>query len=124
MPDEREAARNYKLAADRGDAAAQSYLGFCYAEGRGVLQDDREAARYYKLAADQGSKEAQYDLGRSYMTGRGGLPRDDREAARYFKLSADQGIAQAQHNLRYLLRKRPRSASRRSRSGALFQSLR
>jgi TPR repeat protein len=61
----REAARLYKLAADQGNAGAQSNLGFFYEQGRGGLQkDDREAARLYKLAADQGNAYAQAALKR------------------------------------------------------------
>ena len=57
MPqDECEAARLYKLAADKGHAGAQVNLGVFYEQGRGgLLKDDREAARLFKLAADQGN---------------------------------------------------------------------
>jgi hypothetical protein len=62
--DEREAARLYELAADRGNASAQNNLGVFYQNGRGgLLKDDREAARLYKLAADQGNATAQSNLG-------------------------------------------------------------
>jgi TPR repeat protein len=57
--DDREAARLFKLVADKGHAHAQYNLGVFYAHGRGGLpQDDREAARLYKLAADQGDADA------------------------------------------------------------------
>ena len=41
----------YRLAAERGYAAAQCALGFMYATGRGVEHDDNEAVRLYRLAA-------------------------------------------------------------------------
>jgi TPR repeat protein len=64
MPDDRKAARLYKLAADQGIAAAQYNLGVFYKYGRGGLsQNDREAARLYKLAAAQGFADAQSNLG-------------------------------------------------------------
>jgi TPR repeat protein len=98
--DDREAARLFRLAADQGNARAQSNLGGFYRDGRGGLpKDDREAARLYKLAADQGYAVAQASLGFFYENGRGGLPKDDREAARLYKLAADQGYASAQTNL-------------------------
>jgi hypothetical protein len=94
--DATEAAR-LKLAADRGEAAAQVNLGVFYENGFGGLpKDDREAARLYKLAADQGNAAAQASLGDFYVYGRGGLPEDEREAARLFKLSADQGNVNGQ----------------------------
>lgn len=47
-----EAARLYKLAADRGLAEAQYSLGTFYESSRGgLLQDDGEAAHYYQLAS-------------------------------------------------------------------------
>ena len=81
--DDREAAHLFKLAADQGDASAQSKLGLFYLQGRGGLpEDDREATRLWKLAADQGFGIAQFGLGSFYELGRGGLPQDYRAAAR------------------------------------------
>src|SRR4030095_14251344 len=71
--DEREAARLYRLAADRGSAKAQSSLGFLYEHGLGGLdKDENEAARRYKLAADQGDARGQHNLAVFYEDGRGG----------------------------------------------------
>jgi TPR repeat protein len=98
--DDREAARVYKLAADQGNAIAQTNLALFYEVGRGGLpKDDREAARLYKLAADQGNAIGQRNLALFYEVGRGGLPKDDCEAARLYKLAADQGDAYAQNKL-------------------------
>jgi TPR repeat protein len=67
--DEREAARLYRLAADQGNAWAQSQLGLFYEQGRGGLsKDEREAARLYRLAADQGDAWAQSQLDRFSRT--------------------------------------------------------
>jgi TPR repeat protein len=53
--DDGEAARLYRLAADRGIAQAQGNLALFYEQGRGGLaKDDHEAARLRKLALDQG----------------------------------------------------------------------
>lgn len=57
--DEQEAVRLYKLAADQGNAGAQSNLGNMHADGRGGLKVDRdEAMRLWKLAAAGGSEAA------------------------------------------------------------------
>jgi flagellar biosynthesis GTPase FlhF len=55
-----EAARLFRLAADQGDAKAQSELGRMHRNGEGVARDNVEAARLLRLAADQGIAEAQY----------------------------------------------------------------
>ena len=57
--DIRQAAHLFKLAADQGNAVAQTWLGTFYEDGRGGLpKDDRQAARLFKLAADQGNSFA------------------------------------------------------------------
>jgi TPR repeat protein len=57
--------------AQRGDPAAQAYLGYLYAEGRGVPQNYTQAAIWYRRAADQGHSGAQYELGLLYDKGLG-----------------------------------------------------
>jgi hypothetical protein len=96
--DEAEAARLYRLAADKGDAAAQINLGVMYVEGEGVAKDLAQAARLVRLAADQGNALGQYNLGAMYLEGTG-VAKDEAEAARLFGLAADQGNAQAQDAL-------------------------
>ena len=61
--------------ARRGDARAQTYLGFMYATGMGVPQNFSEAAYWMRLAADHGRPEAQYLLGLMYDKGQG-VPSD------------------------------------------------
>ena len=48
-----EAARWYRVAADRGLASAQVDLGSLYFDGRGVVQSDVEALKWLRLAAEQ-----------------------------------------------------------------------
>ena len=99
--DNREAARQLKLAASQGNAIAQFNLGCFYSQGLGGLQkDDTEAARLYKLAADRGHAQAQVNLGIFYWQGLGGLQKNEREGARLFKLAADQGHAEARSALK------------------------
>lgn len=49
-----EAAKWYRLAAEKGHAEAQFFLGFQFWEGLGVKKDEVEATRWYRKAAEQG----------------------------------------------------------------------
>jgi hypothetical protein len=53
----------YRLAADQGNAAAQTALGVVYANGLGVPQDQAKAVECTRKAADQGYANAQNNLG-------------------------------------------------------------
>ncbi len=72
--------------AERGDPAAQTYLGFMFETGRGVPQNYTEAAMWYRRAAEQGDGLAQYSLGLLYDKGQG-VPRDIVEASKWLNLS-------------------------------------
>ena len=69
-----EAARWYRLAAEQGQAAAQSRLGDFYQFGYGVPRDYAEAVRWHRAAAEQGGAVAQFNLGVRYARGHG-VPR-------------------------------------------------
>lgn len=84
--------------AERGDAAAQYWLGVSYANGRDVTRDHEAAVVWFRRAAEQGYAAAQYNLGVSYETGRG-VPQDDGEAAAWYHRAAEQGNPEAQANL-------------------------
>jgi TPR repeat protein len=99
LQDDTEAVRWYRLAADQGNATAQTNLGYMYVTGRGVPRDYAEAVRWYRLAADQGNATAQTNLGVLYETGRG-VTQDYAEAVRWYRLAADQGKVSAQSHLR------------------------
>ena len=94
LQDDAEAVKWYRLAADQGNAPAQSDLGFMYANGRGVPQDGTEAVKWYRLAANQGNALAQYNLGFMYANGRG-VPQDYLLAHMWFDLAAARGNEQA-----------------------------
>ena len=66
-----EAMRWYRLAAEQGDAQAQSSIGKLYDSGDGVPQDFTEAMRWYRLAAEQGDAQGQVGLGEKYRQGHG-----------------------------------------------------
>jgi TPR repeat protein len=72
--------------AERGDPAAQTYLGFMFESGRGVPQNYTEAAMWYRRAAEQGDSLAQYSLGLLYDRGQG-VPQDIVEANKWLNLS-------------------------------------
>jgi len=54
---------------------AQTYLGYMYANGKGVPQDFVVSAGWYSCASEQGVAEAQYALGLMYDKAQG-VPQD------------------------------------------------
>ena len=72
-------AKWFRLAAEQGDASAQTNLGLMYEQGDGVPQDDAEAAKWYRLAAEKGEARAQNNLAGMYYDGVG-VPQDYAEA--------------------------------------------
>lgn len=57
--------------AERGDAKAQTALGFLYLIGLWLDQDDHKAFNWFEAAALQGVPQAQYYLGTMFLKGRG-----------------------------------------------------
>jgi len=47
---------------NKGNSAAQFYLGVMYANGQGVTQNDAEAVKWYRKAAAQGNEKAKQQL--------------------------------------------------------------
>jgi len=80
-------------AAELGNAAAQSYLGFMYSQGKGVAQDYEKFVHWTRLAAEQGDLRGQGNLGVAYRDGIG-VAADSEKAVYWFRLSAEQGLAQ------------------------------
>jgi TPR repeat protein len=80
------ASRIFIPLAERGNAAAQTYLGSLFETGRGVPQNYTEAAMWYRRAAEQGDTRAQYSLGLLYDRGFG-VPQDIVEASKWLNLS-------------------------------------
>ncbi|MCU1233844.1 MAG: Sel1 domain protein repeat-containing protein [Candidatus Solibacter sp.] len=78
--------REWKTAADSGNAEAQFDLGVLYAQGMGVRRDLTEAAFWYRKAAGQGNPEAEFALGQMYSRG-WGVPRDQADAVRWLDLA-------------------------------------
>ena len=76
--------------AERGDANAQSSLGYLFHEGKGVVQDSKAAAKWYYLAANQGEPTAQSFLCEMHLRG-DGVPRDLSLSLMWCELSIEGG---------------------------------
>lgn len=96
--DYRTAYREWKPLAQQGDAAAQTSLGFMYANGWGVPKSDHEAAKWWRKAALQGNALAQYNLGFLYANGRG-APKNYVLAYMWWSLAALDGDKDAARKL-------------------------
>ncbi len=81
-------------AAEKGDAKAQSSLGFMYSNGEGVTQDYTEALKWYRKAAEQGNAFAQGSLGNMYQQGLG-VPQDYVQSYAWFQLATEGGLEEA-----------------------------
>lgn len=102
------AATKARPLAERGNARAQTMLGFMYEHGRGVPQDYVAAAYWYSCAAERGYPTAQYFLGLMYDQGHG-VTRSDVLAYKWLNLAA----ARAQPSVReYYLRIRDAVAAK------------
>jgi tetratricopeptide (TPR) repeat protein len=64
-------ADRYQRAAERGDAAAQMYMGAIFSAGIGRPQSDRDAFLWFSQAAEAGNSQAQLILSGLYAIGRG-----------------------------------------------------
>lgn len=85
-----------ELAADAGDAEAQTSMGASIIQGLYGLPIDVDKALYYtRKAANQGYDGAIYNLGLFYLNGMG-VEKDTDKARSYFEQAAMQGVAAAQ----------------------------
>ena len=85
-----EAARFFKMSADRCNSSGRAHYGICFYYGHGVERDFSQSAKYFKLSAAQGNCEGQDHLADSYFRARG-VTKDWNKAYQYHKLAADQG---------------------------------
>lgn len=101
MPPATIAPLSVRMAASKGDAAAQLEIATRFAEGKGVSQDFGQAAIWYQRAAAQGLPAAQYRLAALYERGLG-VEADGARARLWYKRAAEQGNVRAMHNLAVL----------------------
>jgi TPR repeat protein len=95
-----EAKREWRPAADQGNASAAYYLGVLANEGPGG--DAGEAFHWFLTASEKGHPEAQYNLALAYERGLG-VTRNRQQALRWLNKSAKAGNADAQYMLGLLL---------------------
>ena len=103
--DKAEAARLFKLAAQKGHATAQFNLATMYKQGEGVSQDYVEGLRWLQMSASQGYRRALFSLGWMYQHGVGGVCQDSAAAAKQYKEAAVRHDPEAQVNLAIMLLK-------------------
>lgn len=103
--DPAEAARWYKLAAERGDRQAAFALGRAYLEGSGVTMDRKKAEQLFRSAAKGGHGAALYNLGVMALEPRGKEKTVDfAAAAKLFEQAAEAGDLDAAYSLATLYR--------------------
>ncbi len=91
----KQAIREFRAAADRGDARAQNHLGQMYEDGQGLPVDIASAVKWYQKAANAGEPAAQLNLGRLYRSGKG-VAQSDVTAVKWYRAAAEQGLGIAQ----------------------------
>ncbi|MGD9866362.1 MAG: peptidoglycan-binding protein [Hyphomicrobiales bacterium] len=109
-----------RLAAARGNAAAQYEVGIRYAKGSGVPVDMERAAQWLSRAAAQGLAPAQFRLASLYERGQG-VDADAGKARAWYERSAQQGHVKAMHNLGVMLSSGNASAADYTSAAAWFQ---
>jgi TPR repeat protein len=95
------AEKEYRKAAEEGNARAQFNLGVLYAKGQGVSQDYAQARQWYEKAAAQEYTYAQTNLGNLYLPGLGVL-QNYKMALFWFRRAAEQGDPVALNNLAFM----------------------
>ena len=92
------AAKEFRTAAEKGDAECQFNLALMYEQGLGVAKDEKEAVVWYRKSAEQGNSNAQFNLGVLYENGRGTAV-DFAQANHWYRKASVQGDALAIGNL-------------------------
>ena len=62
---------DWQVKAEKGNRAAMTNLGACYASGRGVTADSRKAFEWWQKAAELGDVSGTFNLAMSYFNGIG-----------------------------------------------------
>ncbi len=96
--------KEFRAAAEQGNAEAQYNLAMIYDRGIGVKNDDGEALKWYRKAAEQGHAKAQYNLGMMYYFGKG-VPQDRVTGYQWVILAADRGEQVARDAMASLAKK-------------------
>ena len=86
---------------DYGDAFLCDWVGYCYADGKGVAKDSAEAVKWFLKAAEMGSAWSMNELGRYYENG-WGVAADMTKAMEWYRKWAEKGNADAQKSIKRL----------------------
>lgn len=97
-PDRKNAAKQFRHAAHRGDALARYYLGVYYATGEPTKKNKKAAVRCYQIAAEAGQNLARIALGECYQTGRG-IKKNLVKARAWLDRAIPEGGGEAQFDL-------------------------
>ncbi len=109
MPPARIGPHSLRIAATRGNPAAQVEIASRFAKGTGVPKSLKKAAKWYNRAAASGFAPAQYRLAALYERGQG-VKKDLGMARTWYRRAAELGNVRAMHNLAVLYtRPEPRS---------------
>ena len=92
------ALREFRAAAEFGNAEAQFQLGYMYQTGSGVPVDEEQALIWYRKGAELGHAGAQASLGGIYADGFA-VPKDLEKSVKWFQMSAERGNALGQLSL-------------------------
>ena len=92
------AVKEFREAAEKGEADCQFNLALMYEKGIGVTKDEKEAVVWYRKSAEQGNSKAQFNLGVLYENGRG-CAVDFAKANQWYRRASVQGDALAIGNL-------------------------
>lgn len=79
--------KDFKVVAEKGDAAAQYKIATMLESGKGTRKDVRQSVQWYMKAAEQGHSDAQFKIGWMYANGIG-LRQDFAAAAKWYRLAA------------------------------------
>ena len=101
MPPARIGPQSLRMAAARGNPAAQTEVASRFAKGTGVDKNLKKAAEWYGRAAAQSFAPAQYRLGALHERGLG-VKKDIALARTWYRRAAEQGNIRAMHNLAVL----------------------
>lgn len=95
--------RQLKLAAERGQRQAKSFLGLLFLNAPpGTIKRDPEAGRWYlEQAAEQGDRDSALMIGMAYHFGWGGVI-DQQRAVKYLRMAANANDREAAFTLAYL----------------------
>ncbi|MBQ3577504.1 MAG: SEL1-like repeat protein [Firmicutes bacterium] len=86
-----EAAKQYRISAEKGSGAAAWNLAIRYASGKGVPKDPVESFVWRRRAAEMGNARAMYYLAELYHSGKTFVEQDDEQALEWAKKAQKSG---------------------------------